>query len=156
MKTKYFLISTLAILLFYVMMVHPFEVPDENAHYSSLNFLYNEGRMPKMTDSNNLSLEELETENIASSNIKTNTVPGIQNEICEGLVGIYENEIVALNSIDTYHPDTFPGRHLSTALLLAHFTFYYLVTNSDILMRLFVSRFSSIILTVMLVLWPTT
>ncbi len=152
---KYLLISTFLITLVLSFVIHPFEVPDENAHYSSLNFLYNEGRMPKMTDSNNLSLEELETEKIfgiVEHQNKYSYHPEFRMEYSDSTVGIFETEIKSLNSrsnrttYDTFQAATYPPLYYWLTL-----PFYRLVAGGDIFLRLFFSRFSSIILTVMLV-----
>jgi 4-amino-4-deoxy-L-arabinose transferase-like glycosyltransferase len=153
---KYFLLGSFFILVLYSLVIHPFEVPDENAHYSSLTFLVNEGRMPKMTDDNNLSLEELETEKIfgiVEGQNKYSYHPEFRMDYVTGLVGKHEQEIKSFNTMDnrttysTFQAATYPPLYYWLTL-----PFYSLVSNTDILTRLFVSRFSSVIITIITVL----
>lgn len=155
MKIRYFIISSLLILVSYVMFIHPFEVPDENAHYSSLTFLYNEGRMPNVKDSNNLSLEELETEKIfgiVEHQNKYSYHPEFRMGYSNSTVGIFENEVKSFNTqlnrttYDTFQAAIYPPLYYWLTL-----PFYSLVSKSDILLRLVVSRMSSVIITVLLV-----
>jgi hypothetical protein len=153
---KYFILSIISILLVYTVIIHPFEVPDENAHYSSLNFLINEGRMPKITDKDNLSVEELETEKIfgiVEGQNKYSYHPDFRMEYAPGLIGKYENEIKSLNTVanrTTY--STFQAATYPPLYYLITSPFYRLVESSDIFVRLFVSRFSSVILTTITIL----
>lgn len=152
---KYFLLSVFSILLIYSFVIHPFEVPDENAHFSSLTFLSQEGGMPNIKDDNNLTVEELKVERIfgiVEHENKYSYHPEYRMEYLPGLVGKYEAEIASLNSVvnrgtyDTFEAATYPPLYYLLTL-----PFYTLVKHSDILMRLFVSRFSSIILTVIMI-----
>lgn len=153
---KYFILSAILILFVYTVVIHPFEVPDENAHYSSLNFLINDGRMPKITDNDNLSVEELETEKIFGIVEHQNRYsyhPEFRMEYIPGLIGKYENEIKSLNTkahrttYSTFQAATYPPLYY-----LLTSPFYRLVESGDIFTRLFVSRFSSVILTVITIL----
>lgn len=152
---KYLLFSTFLITLVLSFVIHPFEVPDENAHYSSLNFLYNEGRMPNIRDANNLSLEELQTEEIFGIVEHQNRYsyhPEFRMEYTTNTIGLYEDRIKSFNTepnrttYESFQAATYPPLYYWLTL-----PFYHLVTNSDILTRLFVSRLSSVILTVLLV-----
>lgn len=148
---KYFFLAVASILLVYSVVTFPFEIPDENAHYSSINFLNYMGRMPIMRDKDNLSVEELETEKIfgiVEGQNKYSYHPDFRMEYLPGLVGKYENEIKQLNTdsnrktFSTYQAATYPPLYYRLSL-----PFYRLVGSSDILTRVFVTRLSSVILT---------
>ncbi len=152
---KYLLLSTFIITLIFSFIIHPFEVPDENAHYSSLHFLVNEARMPKMIDADNLSIEELETEKIfgiVEHQNKYSYHPEFRMEYVGGLIGKYEPDIQSLNtefnrtSYSTFQAATYPPLYYWLTL-----PFYKIVEGGDILLRLFVSRLSSVIITTTLV-----
>lgn len=147
------IISCILVLLPYAFFIHPFEVPDENAHYSSLNFLYNQGRMPTPKDKDNLSLEEMEVEKIfgiVEGKNEYSYHPDFRIEQIEGPIGKYEEDIRGLNTLEnrstytTHQAALYPPLYYWLTL-----PFYSLVSDSDILTRLFVSRLSSVILTVM-------
>jgi hypothetical protein len=98
---KYLLLSTIAILFFFSLTIQAFEVPDENAHFASINFLYNEGRMPRTTDKTNLSVEESETEEIfgiVEGQNKYSFHPEYNIEYIDGNIGKYESLIKSLNT----------------------------------------------------------
>lgn len=153
---KYFYVSAFSILLVFSVLAFPFEVPDENAHFSSLIFLDNQGRMPTLLDQDNLTLEELETEKIfgiVEHQNKYSYHPEFRMEYSSGTIGLYEEKIKSFNTLsnrttyDTYQAATYPPLYYWIAL-----PFYNLVKSSDILTRLYISRLSSVILTVLLVL----
>lgn len=148
--------TSLAVVLTMAMIIHPFEVPDENAHYSSLNFLYNEERMPALADKDNLSVEEMETEKIfgiVEGQNKYSYHPEYRVEQVDGEVGKYERVIRTLNtplnrqSYSTHQSALYPPLYYWLTL-----PFYRIVSSQDILMRLFVSRLSSVIFTTLTVL----
>ncbi len=149
------IISSLVITLIYSFSIHPFEVPDENAHFSSLIFLDNQGRMPTILDQDNLTLEELETEKIfgiVEHQNKYSYHPEFRMEYSSDTVGLYEEKIKSFNTesnrttYDTYQAATYPALYYWITL-----PFYNLVKSSDILTRLYISRLSSVILTLLLV-----
>lgn len=154
----YIKLGTLTFLFVFVvsLTIHPFEVPDENAHYASLNFLSNEGRMPTKYNKDNLSLELARVEEIfgivAGSN-KYSYHPEYRIEQIEGIDGKYEAEIKSLNtegSRTTYQEHRaalYPPLYYVLTL-----PFHSLVSGSDILTRLFVSRLSSVIFTTLTIL----
>lgn len=153
---KYFLLATICIVFVYALIIHPFEVPDENAHFSSLTFLAQQGRMPRITDDNNLTLEELGTEKIlgiVEHENKYSFHPELRMEYISGLVGKYETEIQSLNTREnrsvykTFEAATYPPLYYVVTL-----PFYSLVRDGDILSRLFVARFSSVIIVTMTIL----
>jgi len=149
---KYFLLAVASILLVYSVATFPFEIPDENAHYSSINFLNYMGRMPILNDKDNLSVEEFETEKIFGIVEHQNSYsyhPEFRMEYVPGTVGKYEGDIKALNTVgnrstfSTSQAATYPPLYYSLSL-----PFYRLVGSSDILTRVFVTRLPSVILTV--------
>lgn len=149
---KVFFLSIFTILLVYSVVTFPFEIPDENAHYSSINFLNYVGRMPTLRDKDNLSVEELETEKIFGIVEHQNLYsyhPDFRMEYVPGLIGKYENEIKALGTdvnrrtFSTYQAATYPPLYYALSL-----PFYRLANNADILTRVFVSRLPSAIFTV--------
>jgi len=150
-------LATFFIVFFFSLSIHPFEVPDENAHFSSINFLYNEGRMPKLTDKDNLSLEELEVEKIfgiEEGQNKYSYHPDYHVEYVSGNIGKYESFIRSLNTpsnrgtYSTYQAATYPPLYYFLTL-----PFFTLAHNADILTRLFVSRFASVIMSVFIILF---
>lgn len=148
-----FLLIILAVILPYSLSIHPFEVPDENAHYASLNFLYNEGRMPTRLDKDNLSLEEYQVEQIFGIVEHENRYsyhPDFRIEQVEGRVGKYESLIGGLNTRENRM--TYSGHQSALYPPLYYWLtlpFFTLVQNLDILSRLFMSRLSSVIFTVL-------
>ena len=153
---KYFLLAVASILLVYSVITFPFEIPDENAHYSSINFLNYVGRMPVLRDKDNLSVEELETEKIFGIVEHQNSYsyhPEFRLEYVPGLIGKYENDIKSLNTdsnrrtFSTYQAATYPPLYYVLSL-----PFYRLVGSSDILTRVFVTRLPSVILTVITII----
>ncbi len=136
--------------------IHPFEIPDENAHYASLNFFSNEGRMPTKYDKDNLSLEESRVEEIfgivAGSN-KYSYHPEYRIEQIDGIDGKYEAEIKSLNTKDnrnTYQDHRaalYPPLYYALTL-----PFHSLVSGSDLLSRLFFARLSSVLFTTFTIL----
>lgn len=148
---KYFLLSVIVITLTYTVMIHPFEIPDENAHFSSLNFFYNEGRMPTMKDANNLSIEERDTERILGIMEHENLYsyhPNYRIEQITGRVGKYESEIKNLNTPTNRTTYTVHQSALYPPLYyILTLPFFNYVAQADILTRLFVSRLSSVIFT---------
>lgn len=152
---KYLLLSVFLVTLVFSFAIHPFEVPDENAHYSSLNFLYNEGRMPNIKDDNNLSLEELETEKIfgiVEHQNKYSYHPEFRMDYSTSTTGIYEDQIKSLSTetnrktYSTFQAATYPPLYYWLTL-----PFYSLASGGDIFLRLFVSRLSSVIITILLI-----
>jgi 4-amino-4-deoxy-L-arabinose transferase-like glycosyltransferase len=153
---KYFILATLSILLFYAVATFAFEIPDENAHFSSLTYLANAGRMPTVTDKDNLSLEEMGAERvfgIVEGQNRYSYHPEYRVEQIPGPLGKYEELIHSLNTpanrrtYQTFQAATYPPLYYWLTL-----PFYSLVSGQDILTRLFVSRFSSVILTTLTVL----
>lgn len=150
------LFSVFSILLANLMSIHPFEVPDENAHYSSLNFLYNEGRMPTAKDKDNLSIEEMETEKIfgiVEGQNKYSYHPDFRVEQISGSIGKYEMVIEALNTpinrttYSTHQAALYPPLFYWLTL-----PFYWISSGGSIITRLFFSRLSSVILTAVTIL----
>ena len=136
--------------------IHPFEVPDENAHFSSLNFLSNEGRMPTKYDKDNLSKETYQVENffgIVAGENKYSYNPDYRIEQVAGTVGKYEDEIKSLGTAEnrTIYEDhraaLYPPLYYRLTL-----PFHNLVSDNDILLRIFVSRISSVLFTTLVVL----
>ena len=151
-KTLFALFSSaLAILLFYAMMIHPFEVPDENAHFSSLTYLADTGHMPSPVVKDNLSIEELKVEDIlgiVEGANKYSYHPEYRVEQVDGPLGKYEELIRSYNTTvnrTTYH--TFQAAIYPPLYYILTLPLYHLVAHQDILTRLFVSRLSSVILT---------
>lgn len=152
---KTILIASLAVLLPYAYFTHPFEVPDENAHFASLHFLSNEGRMPTSGDKDNLSLEELKTEEIfgiVEGKNKYSFHREFRVEQGIGKYGVYEDLIRNFNT--TYNRTTY-----STHRSALYPPLYYrltlpliqVVASSDILSRLFMARLSSVIFTSLII-----
>ena len=148
--------ASLAVLLPVAMTIQPFEIPDENAHYASLHFLNNSSRMPNLQDSNNLSREELATETVfgvVEGQNKYSYHPEYRLEYLSGLIGKYEPEIRSYNTSElrqtylTKQAALYPPLYYWLTL-----PFYRLVSNADILTRLFASRFSSVLFTTFTVL----
>ncbi len=151
------ILGALGVLLPYAMFTHAFEVPDESAHFASLTFLVNQGRMPIASDRNDLSLEEYQTEQIfgiVEGQNKYSYHPEFRIEQIPGSLGKYEQEIKALNTNSnrtTYYGQQaalYPPLYYALTLPLLH-----LVRSADILTRLFVSRISSVIFTSLVVLF---
>lgn len=154
MLRSIFLMS-LAVLLPFAFFTHPFEVPDENAHFASLHFLHNEGRMPTAGDKDNLSLEELKTEEIfgiVEGKNKYSFHPEFRVEQGIGKYGVYEELIRNFNTTynrttySTHQSALYPPLYYQLALPIMQS-----VGKSDILTRLFVTRLTSVILTSLLV-----
>jgi len=154
------IVSTVFVSLAYVLMIHPFEVPDENAHFSSLTFLHNEGRMPTLLDKDNLTIEELEAEKIfgiVEGQNKYSYHPEFRMDYVPGVIGKYENLISSLNtsvnrtSYNSYQSATYPPFYYTLLL-----PFYNLVNGSDILTRLFLTRIPSSLITLAIVLTAYT
>lgn len=153
---KYFLLFSFIIIFVFSIVIHPFEVPDENSHFSSLIFLSNEGRMPNILDSNNLTLEEYEAEKvfgIVEHENKYSFHPEFRVEQVAGLEGKGESKIKSLNTSEnrrnyySFQAATYPPLYYLITL-----PFYRFVYEADILTRLFFSRFSSVIITLFVIL----
>lgn len=146
----------LAMLVFLIIFIvsltiHPLEIPDENAHYASLNFYSNEGRMPTKYDKNNLSIEEYKVEEIfgiVAGENKYSYHPDFRIEQVDGIYGKYEDLIKSLNTSENrtnylgHRAALYPPLYYTLSL-----PFHNLVAGSDILTRIFVSRLLSVLLT---------
>jgi len=155
-KLTLLIISASALLVAYVWMTHPFEVPDENAHYASLHFLANEGRMPTVSDKDNLSIEEMQVEKvfgIVEGRNKYSYHPEFRVEQVEGQIGKYETYIHELNvsenreSYATHQAALYPPLYYWLAL-----PYYQIAQKGDILTRLFAARFASVVFTLFTIL----
>src|SRR3989339_1010070 len=138
------IVSIFFVALTYSFVIQPFEVPDENAHFSSLTFLHNEGRMPTLLDKDNLSIEELEAEKIfgvVEGQNKYSYHPEYRVEYVPGTIGKYESTIALLNTLgnrtkyESYQAATYPPLYYTLLL-----PFYNMANSRDILTRIFVSR----------------
>ena len=153
MKKDYLIIllASLFTLLGFLVFTHPFEIPDEQSHFASVNFLVEEGRMPTMNDPKNLSLEEQTTERIfgimSEGENKYSYHPEFKVEYTNTRVGKYEQEIKLLNTPENRSTYTIHQSALYPPLYYWFASiFYRLVNQKDIILRLFTTRFASLII----------
>lgn len=144
-------LGSFLITLFFALFTLPFEPPDENAHFSSLQFLANEGRMPTLKDINNLTLEELKVEEyfgVVEHQNKYSYHPEYRPQYTEGNIGLYEPAIAELNTPEnrqTY--STFQAATYPPLYYLLSLPAYRLAQQSSFLPRLFISRLPAVLLT---------
>lgn len=144
-------LGSFLVTLFFALITQPFEPPDENAHFSSLQFLANEGRMPTLKDTDNLTLEELQVEEIfgvVEGQNKYSYHPEYRLEYLSGLIGKYEADIELLNtpalrhSYSTFQAATYPPLYYLLTLPV-----YRVVEPQTFLPRLFLSRLPGVFMT---------
>jgi 4-amino-4-deoxy-L-arabinose transferase-like glycosyltransferase len=149
------LLATFAVLFVYAVITLPFEVPDENAHYSSVNFLYNEGRMPTIKDKQNLSYEEQETEKllgVMEHENKYSYHPEYRIEQIDGYIGKYESLMASFNTPENRKTYTIHQAALYPPLYYyLVLPFYTVVAKANIVTRLFVTRLPSVAITMLTV-----
>lgn len=151
-------ISSFLVLFFFSLATHPFEVPDEQSHYATVHYLANEGIMPILSKHADLSLEEEKTEYLlgimSEGNNKYSYHPEFRLDPGPGIIGLYENDIRSLNTPDLRRSYTIHQAAIYPPLYYyLTIPFYSLVSSSDILNRLFVSRLSSVFITTTMILF---
>lgn len=153
MKKDYLVLffSTLFILLGYLVATHPFEIPDEQSHFASTNFLVEEGRMPTPKDPKNLSVEEHKTERLfgimSEGQNKYSYHPEFRLEPTNTKIGKYEDKIKSLNLPENRSTYTIHQAALYPPLYYWFASiFYRLAYSKDIISRLFATRFASLII----------
>jgi len=154
---RYLLLTTFALVLFWSFVIHPFEIPDEQSHYATVHYLVDKGQVPTYSDKQNLSLEEQEAQYIfgimTDGTNKYMYRPDYRMEYIDGYIGKYEIDLFNLNTNEnrktyTIHQAAiYPPLYYYFASL-----FYRIVEGGDIILRLFITRLSSVILTSLLVL----
>lgn len=140
------------IILGWSFVIHPFEVPDEQSHYATTHFLVDQGRIPSYLDTKNLSLEEQEVQYIfgimTDGTNKYSYHPEYRMEPVSGLVGKYEAEIQSLNTPENRSTYTIHQAAIYPPLYYWITSgFYRTVSGGDIILRLFVSRLASVLMT---------
>jgi len=146
------IISSILILLGYLVITHPFEIPDEQSHYASVHYLVIEGRMPTMQDPRNLSQEEHLVEQVfgimSEGENKYSYHPEFRMEYIDGYIGKFEGEISSYNTAENRESYTVHQAALYPPLYYWFASLFYRTSHSaDIILRLFVTRFSSLFLT---------
>lgn len=144
-------IYSLLILLGFLMATHPFEIPDEQSHFASVQFLVNQKRMPTMNDKKNLSIEEQKAEEILGvmslGQNKYSRHPEYRMEYVPGFQGLFESDLANLNTPSNRNTYTIHQAALYPPLYyLFASIFYRIAYSSDIITRIFTTRIASIIL----------
>lgn len=154
-NSKMFLLtfSITCIAIFWGLLNFPFEIPDEQSHYATVNFLAEERRMPEKLE-NNLSYEEQEVEYLfgimTDGTNKYAHNPEYKPEFTTTITGKYQEDIRALNTQENRTSYTISQAAIYPPL-------YYWVANifhdlsyeSDIITRLFTTRIVSLIFVVL-------
>ncbi|RIK51519.1 hypothetical protein DCC61_02215 [Candidatus Microgenomates bacterium] len=151
-KTLFLLIAVFFITLAVSLTTHLFEVPDENAHYATVHYLYNQGRMPERGDKNTHSLEEYKVEEIMGTlegKNKYSYHPEYRIEQIDGVYGKYEELISSLNNQE--NKSNYAGRRAAIYPPLYYVLaqpFYAVAEGGSLIDRIFSVRFLSILITV--------
>lgn len=131
---------------------HLFEVPDENAHYATVHYLYDQKRLPIKEDADTHSIEEYQVEEIMGTlegKNKYSYHPEYRIEQVEGRLGKYEEQISSLNTPN--NTSVYEGKRAAIYPPLYYVLsqpFYYLASNGSLIERIFSIRILSILLTV--------
>src|SRR3989339_328111 len=148
---KRLVFASALILLGNLMLIHPFETPDEQAHLATVHYLYIEGRIPRIDDEFDLSKEAQLTEEVfgimSMGQNKYSFHPEYRMEDATGLVGLYENKIKSYNTPENKNvysvkqAASYPPLYYAIASI-----FYRKFYHSDIILRLFMTRFASLLI----------
>ncbi len=148
------LLASLCILLFWVFLTPPFEFPDEQSHFTSVNFLVEEGRMPKgkeydLTKEIIVLEKALGTFRDSLGNNKYTYHPEYRIHYTNNVFGSKEKEIINLK--DKSKLSIYLGKE---GARYPPFYYYYLsfpyslFKHDSIFMRIFVLRIFTILLIV--------
>lgn len=147
--------SILSILLFRLFSIAPFDPPDEQSHLAQINFYVSEGRMPNLNDDKNLSVEEVFAERVIGTMSEGENRyffhPEYRYELADGVIGKYETEIQSYNTRE--NRSTYVVRQASTYPPLYYWItswLYKLSGSQDFFYRLYISRFSSLLFTLLI------
>lgn len=145
------ILASIFILFFWLLLIFPFEIPDEQSHYATVHYLVDQGSMP-IRGNNNLSLEEQSVEYMfgimTDGTNKYAHNPSHRPEFTETLMGKHEEEINKLNTNENRSTYTIHQSAIYPPLYyLITSAFYKISENANILIRLYTSRLSSLILT---------
>lgn len=152
---KNLLLSTLLVLLPISLTIHLFEVPDENAHYATVHYLFDQGRMPDRGDKNTHSLEEYQVEEIMGTLEGKNRYsyhPEYRIEQVDGVYGKYEDLINRLSIQE--NKSNYDGRRAAIYPPLYYILaqpYYAIAEGGSLIDRVFSVRFLSILITLVTV-----
>jgi hypothetical protein len=145
-------IACALVVTFWSFVVPMFEFPDEQAHFSTVEFLAKNDRIPVGLESD-MTEELKETEVLlgvfrnASGQNKFTYHPQYRATYLPGTIGLYEPQIISFNSPD------FKDSYVATEAARYPRAYYdysgflnKLVNSQDIIMRLFVTRLGSFVL----------
>ena len=130
---------------------HIFEVPDENAHYATVHYLNDQGRMPTKDDLDTHSLDLYKTEELMGTlegENKYSYHPEYRIEQIAGPIGKYETLINSLNTKES--TSTYSGRRAAIYPPLYYQLaqpFYAVTSGGSLIDRLFHLRLLSVLLT---------
>jgi len=155
MKIKLLVFSLFSILLFRLFSIAPFDPPDEQSHLAQVNFYVSEGRMPNLNDDKNLSVEEIFAERIIGTMSDGENRyffhPEYRYELTSSYIGKYELELQSYNT--TENRSTYTAKQSSTYPPLYYWLtswLYRLSGSHDFMYRIYVSRFSSLLFTLLI------
>lgn len=149
-KSFLLLLTAFVVTLVVSFSTHIFEVPDENAHYATVHYLYDAGRMPTREDVNTQSIEGYKVEEIMGTlegQNKYSFHPEYRIEQVVGLNGKYEEMIRSLNNPD--NTSVYEGKRAAVYPPLYYALaqpFYYLASKGSLIDRVFSIRLLSVIL----------
>jgi len=146
----HFIVASFFVTLALSFSTHLFEVPDENAHYATVHYLFDQHRMPTREDHNTQSIEGYKVEEIMGTlegQNKYSFHPEYRIEQVVGLNGKYEDMIRSLNNPD--NTSMYEGKRAAIYPPLYYTLarpFYYLASNGSLIDRVFSIRLLSVIL----------
>lgn len=154
-KSFLFFLAAFVVTLVVSFSTHIFEVPDENAHYATVHYLSDQGRMPTKDNTDTHSLDLYKTEELMGTlegQNKYSYHPDYRVEQIVGPIGKYEELISSLNTKE--FTSTYSGRRAAIYpplyYLLAQ-PFFAISNGGSILDHLFSLRLLSVLLTAAIV-----
>ena len=150
--TRSFILPFVGIILAWILVVPPFEFPDEQAHLGTISYLSTEKRLPGYHEPD-MTIEMAQVQKLlgvfrnSEGQNRYTYHPEYRPEYTNTFIGKHEPEIIALNTREnrtTYTNIEEAARY--PALYYLYGSFFWKLSNGSLLTRLFVVRLGSLAL----------